>query len=280
MKPIPEPELGGAPTDVRRGRRASVVIHPGSEHPRASVLFVHGAGGSKNQWRAVWPPLSSDGLRLIAWDGPVHGESPAPRRAEAYATSALTGDAETLLDRHGGGGPVILVGHSYGTVVTIALLLRLEAAGRLGEIAGVLLLAPPPPGFSFAGPIVDEPLAKLRRMRPALERGFREAAWGADADPALVDYEEAMSRGNRLSVMQMLMRSAEPPAPADLARITTPLSILAGAQDQLTPPDAARALAAALPEARLEVLPGCGHQIMLEKPDAVVDALRAFAPRS
>ena len=52
-----------------------------------------------------------------------------------------------------------------------------------------------------------------------------------------------------------------------------PTTILHGAADTLIPPAHARAYAAAIPGARLEVLPGVGHVVALEAPDRVVAAV-------
>jgi alpha-beta hydrolase superfamily lysophospholipase len=52
-----------------------------------------------------------------------------------------------------------------------------------------------------------------------------------------------------------------------------PVAVLAGADDALIPPAVARALAAALPDAVLTVLPDAGHLSPLEVPDAVANAL-------
>ncbi|HEX9940599.1 MAG TPA: alpha/beta hydrolase [Thermoanaerobaculia bacterium] len=63
---------------------------------------------------------------------------------------------------------------------------------------------------------------------------------------------------------------------ADLARLTMPAALIWGERDGLFTLETARAMAAALPQARLEVLPGCGHAVHLECPRALVAALQRF----
>jgi 3-oxoadipate enol-lactonase len=58
--------------------------------------------------------------------------------------------------------------------------------------------------------------------------------------------------------------------------ITVPTLVLVGEHDALTPPADAQALAAAIPGARLVVIPAAGHMSPLENPRAVNAALRAF----
>jgi pimeloyl-ACP methyl ester carboxylesterase len=102
------------------------------------------------------------------------------------------------------------------------------------------------------------------RQRPALEAGVRERILAASP------------RGiaNALHGLAARTDSRE-----TLAKIAVPTLVLVGAEDVLTPPDEARAMAAAIPGARLEVIPRAGHLANLENPDAVNAALRAFLVR-
>ena len=52
--------------------------------------------------------------------------------------------------------------------------------------------------------------------------------------------------------------------------------VILGSRDIMAPPKSAQVLIAALPGARVVTLPDCGHALMAEQPDAVLDALRAF----
>jgi pimeloyl-ACP methyl ester carboxylesterase len=61
-----------------------------------------------------------------------------------------------------------------------------------------------------------------------------------------------------------------------LAAIAVPTLVLVGEQDQLTPPDLARELAAGIAHAHLVLVPGCGHGATLEQPQAVIQALQAW----
>ena len=64
-----------------------------------------------------------------------------------------------------------------------------------------------------------------------------------------------------------------------LPSIAAPTLVLVGAEDVLTPPSEAATMAAAIPRARLDVIPGAGHLANLENPAAVNAALRAFLAR-
>jgi pimeloyl-ACP methyl ester carboxylesterase len=70
--------------------------------------------------------------------------------------------------------------------------------------------------------------------------------------------------------------AARPDSRPTLAEVRVPTLVLVGAEDVLTPPAESEAMAAAIPGARLEVVPRAGHLANLERPDAVNAALSAF----
>jgi pimeloyl-ACP methyl ester carboxylesterase len=64
-----------------------------------------------------------------------------------------------------------------------------------------------------------------------------------------------------------------PDSRPDLPSIRCPTLVLVGDGDQLTPPDEVEEMAAAIPGARLVVVPNCGHLSTLERPREVTEAL-------
>ncbi len=64
------------------------------------------------------------------------------------------------------------------------------------------------------------------------------------------------------------------------AAVRCPALLLLGARDLMAPTKAAEALIGTLADKRVVTLPDCGHAMMAEQPDAVLDALRNFLPRA
>lgn len=62
----------------------------------------------------------------------------------------------------------------------------------------------------------------------------------------------------------------------DLARLRMPTALIWGEKDGLFKVEVARAMAAALPRGRLEVIPGCGHAVHIECPRRLVQAIERF----
>lgn len=275
--PAPNSRLvSGTPVEVRPGRSLSLSVYDGGERADTAVFLCHGAGGNKNQWRNQWRLLTSLGYRVIAWDFAGHGETRSPRQAPVYAGAELVADYLTIVERYGAARN-ILVGHSYGSRLTLCVLIALQAQGRLSRIDRAMLLGAPPPIRTLGlGPIATWPLPLLVLMRPLLSRNFNKLAWHESADPALVRYEDLQTRGNSLFMMKALMTQTAALDTTALAHLDLPVLLVAGAQDGLTPPAGAEALARFLPDTRLEVLEACGHQIMLEKPAETNALLRGF----
>ena len=67
-----------------------------------------------------------------------------------------------------------------------------------------------------------------------------------------------------------------PDSRPSLPAISCPTLVLVGAQDQLTPPDRAAEMVAAIPGARQITIPDCGHLSAIERPEAVSEALRSW----
>ncbi len=103
--------------------------------------------------------------------------------------------------------------------------------------------------------------------------GFQDLAWSPTTDPALIDYEERQMHRNTLFMMQALMTQSTRPDPSGFSALTLPIDIIAGADDRLTPPSGAEALAALLPQASFHLIEKSGHQILLGQWDIVTRLL-------
>jgi pimeloyl-ACP methyl ester carboxylesterase len=98
---------------------------------RPIVLFESGMGVSRCMWGAVVPAIA-ERTTAVVYDRAGLGRSPAttgPRDLDH-----LVADLEDVLD-HLGGGPFVLVGHSWGGPIV-----RAAAARRPGQVAGLVLV--------------------------------------------------------------------------------------------------------------------------------------------
>jgi pimeloyl-ACP methyl ester carboxylesterase len=73
-----------------------------------------------------------------------------------------------------------------------------------------------------------------------------------------------------------LVAGQEPPMPADLRRVDLPALVVVGDRDPIVPVPQALALARQLPDARLFVVPGCGHEVPAKRPGLFAEGLMGF----
>ncbi|MFH8729449.1 alpha/beta fold hydrolase [Streptomyces termitum] len=113
--------------------------------PGPSVLLLHGLAGHCGEWDALAGALAADGYRVLALDQRGHGESerrPGDVSRAAYASDVLEVAGALAAD----GGPVALVGQSYGGHAAL-----LAAARRPPRVAGAVLVEAGPGGSTPAG---------------------------------------------------------------------------------------------------------------------------------
>ena len=101
-------------------------------------------------------------------------------------------------------------------------------------------------------------------------------------DPALLETVMAMARDLGEAVFERQCRALadRPDSRPLLCQLRCPTEIVGGDQDQLCPPDGHRAMAAAIPDARLTLLSACGHLSPLERPQAVSAVLARLLERA
>lgn len=233
------------------------------------LLFVHGWQGNRLVWRDVIAALGR-GIGYIDVDLRGSGELreiPGPYSVERYAA-----DLRELIEASDS-GPVVVVGHSMGAKVALQL-----AHDAPGLVRGLVLIAPVPAGpagFSEKG------LAGLRatagdpeRARAWLSRTFAPGEPPAEAFALVCASADAAPPG-------MVLESLESWTSADLSDaargVTAPALVISAEHDN--PENQRKTVAALLPNARFEVIPGAGHYVILERPGEVARLIREFVTR-
>lgn len=103
--------------------RGGFAVQEAGEPLRGTALLVPGFTGSKEDFIGLLEPLAAAGYRVVAVDGRGQYESPGPREESAYALEELARDVLAQA-RALGAGPVHLVGHSLGGLISRAAVLR------------------------------------------------------------------------------------------------------------------------------------------------------------
>ncbi|WP_285572319.1 alpha/beta hydrolase [Streptomyces sp. RTGN2] len=288
---------------VAEGERLRSVTLPGltltvrSRPPERTglppALFVHGLGGSSQNWSALMP-LLQDVLDGEAVDLPGFGDSPPPDDGN-YSVTGHARAVIRFLDAEER-GPVHLFGNSLGGAVATRV-----AAVRPDLVRTLTLVSPALPEIRvqlsaaptalLALPGIVSLFARMSRDWTAEERtrgvmalcygdparvsenGFRDAVAEMERRLALPYFWDALARSARgivdaytLGGQHGLWRQAE--------RVLAPTQLVYGGRDRLVSYRMARRASAAFRDARLLTLPDAGHVAMMEYPEMVAQAFR------
>lgn len=233
--------------------------------------------------------LAAEQRRVVAFDRPGYGYSERPRdrlwTAEAQAAVFAEAFGRLGIERP------IVVGHSWGTLVAIALALNHpEAVGGLVLVSGyyfpttradVALFSPP--AIPVAGDLIRYTVGPLigRMIAPKM---IRRMFYPAPVPPAFAEATPVpmMLRPWQIKASAEDAAAMIPAAAAfeerygELRRL--PVSILAGTEDQIV--DVGRhsaRLHRELPGSDLHLVPGLGHMVHYGVPGLVADAIGAVA---
>lgn len=265
----------------------------GGPAPRERALYVHGLGGSSQNWSALMP-LLADRLDGEALDLPGFGQAPPPDDG-TYSVAAQARAVIRYLDATGR-GPVHLIGNSMGGAAATRV-----AAARPDLVRTLTLVSPALPELRPQRTAVPTALLAVpgtTRLFRRLTRDWtpeqrtREVLALCYGDPGRVSPEgfnaavaeyarrlelpyfwEVMERSARglvnaytLGGQHSLWRQAE--------RVLAPTLLIYGGRDRLVSFRMARRAATAFRDARLLTIPEAGHVAMMEYPEAVARAVR------
>jgi pimeloyl-ACP methyl ester carboxylesterase len=255
------------------GPRASYLESGPRSAGRGAVLMLHGIGSNATGWRFLLDDLGAD-HRAVAWNAPGYwltdGFAADAPRIEEYA------DAAAALLEALGIARAFVVGSSFGGLIASAL-----AARHPGRVARLALLGA---SAGFRSKPAEE-RARVLAMRADSIRdgglGLAEGRWqrlvAADA-PAEVGtlLRRVLAATHPRGMLQAARAIDAADLIADFApRIAAPTLVACGTEDAVNPVPVSQAIAAAVPDARLEILQGVGHISKLEAPLATAAMLRA-----
>lgn len=243
---------------------------------RPTALFVHGAGMDHSVWPLQARHLAYRGWNALALDLPGHGRSGGELLTSIEAIGKWLA---RLIDALGLDRPA-LVGHSMGALAVLQC-----AAGAPEKVHRIALLgaAPAMPVHPALLDAAARPGAQAAQM--ICDWSFGPAGhFGGHRSPGswMLGHALALlgaSAGARLHTDLAACNAYQGGLDA-AARVACPALVVAGALDRMTPARQgarlADTIADAMGGAMFVSLPGCGHMMMVERPDATRDALDGF----
>lgn len=235
-----------------------------------AVLFIHGAANDHSVWALQSRYFAHHGRNVLAVDLPGHG------RSEGTPLASIEAIADWMLEvlDAAGVGKAVLVGHSMGSLAALA-----AAARYPSRVSAVALL-----GACAPMPVSD---ALLKAARANEHRAFdmlnvwgHFSLMGPNPDPGmwmLGGYIRLLERAAPGVLYNDLNACNDYGGGLDAARkLRCPVLVIQARRDLMTPPRNAKELLAALPKVQTVSLDGCGHSMMMEQPERVLDALIGF----
>ena len=227
----------------------------GRTEPR--VVFIHGAGGTHKVWRYQTTAFPGS----VALDLPGHPRGMGCNTISEYAGFVTKAIAERERTS------AVLVGHSMGGAITIEI-----ALARPAFLKGIVLVG--------SG-------ARLRVTSVIKDEVIRDYAYAAEIIAQWAYSPNSDAKLRKASVKELLEVPAEVTYSDfqacdrfdkmnEISCIDLPTLIVCGEDDALTPLKYSQYMVERIRNARMVVIPGAGHSVMLEKPEELNNALRSF----
>jgi pimeloyl-ACP methyl ester carboxylesterase len=246
----------------------------GAGHP---LVLIRGFGSNADHWYCQIPVFST-GYRVVVFDNRGIGRSDRP--AGPYTIPAMADDTAGLMDALG-----IERAHVLG--ISMGGMIAQELALRNPERVDRLVLGCTRCGGERAVPAAAEVMQAFAEYAAVgTEQAAREVMKCLFAEKTIAEAPDVVQLYREVTAKY-------PPAPevlalqrdavlghdtwARLPQIQAPTLVLTGKEDVLVPPENSKILADRIPNARLQVIEGGGHQFLVERPDefnrAVLDFL-------
>ena len=274
--------MGGAQAETVEVNGAELYYETVGEGP--AVLMMHGGLGLSHDYLRPYFDRLADSHTVVYYDHFGNGRSEKPEDYAEMSFDRLTSDAAQLMTGLGH-ETFTLIGHSYGGFIAQ------DFATRHAERLDGLVLIDTVPAFDYQPTVsgTDAQMAAFGKLftAPMADNADWQATWnpvvemyfhewdpevGADLDARTVyEYRAWNAAGGLLGTFNMLEK---------LPGVTTPVLVIGGRHDGITPPEpGAERIADLLPNAELAIFEQSGHYPFIEEEDAFFDRLQSWLAR-
>ena len=239
------------------------------------LFLLHSLLSDRASFDAVVPQLSQS-FRVIVPELPGFGQSPAVGGGLAAIADRM---AEAVKDASGG-EPAIVLGNGYGGFVALQMAIRHPGIAAKFVLADCGAAFTEPGREAFRNMAAASSAKGLSAITDTAMRRLFAPAFQAQHPDLMHDRREAFLRTDPEVFRAACAALAELDLRPELGRVKIPVLVLVGEHDEATPPPMSHELAAGLPQADLEIIPGCAHVPQLQSPEIFLAAIGDFMAAS
>ena len=229
---------------------------------RKTIVFIHGSGGSHEDWNQQIIPLKND-FNIAALDLPGHGQSEGDGESDVFAYVAIV---ERFIKTARILKPV-LIGHSLGAAICLGFAIRYgDSASAIVPVGGGVKM---PVNALILDGFKNDPDSTIAMIAKfSVTKTHREKYAGL--------ITEAISRVSPEIIHGDFTACSRLDITEKISGITIPTLVICGSEDKMTPPVFSEYLSNNIPGAKLCLIPEAGHFVMLENPKEFNNTLANF----
>ena len=227
-----------------------------------SLVFIHGSGGDHSAWSHQYAGLHKQ-YNVAAVDLSGHGNSEGSGESDIGSYCLWIKKLLDILPLKN----IILVGHSLGAAISLQFALNYpQKIQGIVTVGGGLKMPVNPAIFEFLKTNPVESIELICKFSVAKEN--REKLM----EPLMKSLAQA-----RIDVLQGDLSACDKfDVSPEISKISLKALAICGAEDKMTPPDFSRQIAESISGAKLCLIEGAGHMVMMERPDEFNEALNNF----
>jgi pimeloyl-ACP methyl ester carboxylesterase len=234
---------------------------------KQSLVFIHGSGSNHSAWSHQYARLHKK-YNIVAVNLPGHGRSGGSGEKDVQRYCVWVKELMGVLDLNG----AVLVGHSLGAAVALQFAINYPQ-----EIAGIVLV-----GGGTKMPVNSFFLELLKTNPPevpveVIDLICKYSLAKENHSKFFAPLQKSISQSKVDVLYGDLLACNNLDLIAEIGKINVPALVICGAEDKMAPSDCSRQLAASISGAKLEIIEGAGHMVMLERPAEFNMSLDKFA---
>jgi pimeloyl-ACP methyl ester carboxylesterase len=265
----------------------SYILRNADRGTRGAIVLLHDLPGGAFTWADALPALDATGRAVYAFDMLGYGESDHPWPSD----TSIWGHADTLSYALAelGLSEIVLVGFGQGGAVAQVLATRLYRA----QTAALVLIDTYAYEYAFAPdwPLpemakrqdpdapkhtpLDQVLADLRNTLPSAAAKTKFLA-GSKLDAYVSEWNSEVGKELLFQHVRLMLPLYSNSVSPYVRQLTIPVLVVWGEVDQITPVRIGERLAREIADAQLKVVPGAGHLLLDDAPEAVGTAIADF----